>query len=165
MSDFNLRDLVKDVLRSSDDADPHRVAEQVLGRIGNSDYREALRQSLGQYVRVVSDSMRGSTPEAPAVKPKGGAGPSSWKNGAAIREDWQRRLDDRIHGADGWMRVREMSSDDCLFVADYRDKLATDNASAARFWRSVDRTLDEHGVKTVGELPVEVQMSLFGGAR
>lgn len=165
MSDFNLRELTKTILESSTSADPNVVAQELLERINRKDYREALRQSLGQYVRVVSDNLRGPTPAVSlSGLGGGGGGPRSWKSGAAVKADWQRKLDARVRAEHGWLRVREMSAVDVKFVGDHRDKLASENAAAARFWRTVGAALDEHGVETVGELPAEVLMRLFGGA-
>lgn len=51
MSDFSLRQLVRDVLASSTLADPHALATEVLRRIDDGDLRNALGQVLASMVR------------------------------------------------------------------------------------------------------------------
>ena len=51
MSDFSLRQLVRDVLASSELTDPHALADEILDRIDDADLRPALGQVLASMVR------------------------------------------------------------------------------------------------------------------
>jgi hypothetical protein len=81
-TDFNLRRLVRDVLATSDLADPHALAGEVLGRIKDCDLRPALGQVLASMVREEIRSHRngglpplGPTSSGPGPRPHSPAAP------------------------------------------------------------------------------------------
>lgn len=72
-TDFNLRRLVRDVLATSDLADPHALAGEVLDRIADCDLRPALGQVLASMVREEIRSHRGGgLPPLPSAPPFSG---------------------------------------------------------------------------------------------
>lgn len=164
MSDFNLRQLVREVLRTSVLADPTDVAVEVMRRIPKNMIRVALEQVLREVVRNVMAEERAasrvntSVPQSPAH-----SGRSS--KVAGIRDGWQRRLRDRVHvGASEWKLLGSCTYEDLLFAASERRELAEQNAAVARQYDAWARLINEHGVGTFGELPAETQMQALGVA-
>ena len=107
MTDFNIRQLIRDVLRSSTMADPGDVADEVMRRVPDDQIRVALSQVLRDAVRetmrgerlshsfdVTDDSVAAKpnlrvTPDRPRV-------PNRSPKVAAIRDCLQMGLHDRI---------------------------------------------------------------------
>lgn len=184
MTDFNIRQLVRDVLRSSTMADPGDVADEVMRRIPKEMMRAALAQVLREVVRQVMGEERqanrsggGISTEPPQQTPLSVA-PSQPTNTAprvanrsfkvnAIRDGWQKRLTDRIHvgqSARDWKLLKFCTYDDLLFAATERRGIADSNATAARQYDMWARLINEHDVATFGDLPAEALMSALGRA-
>ena len=159
MTDFTLRHVVRDVLAETTEADPGKLAGLVLARIPKKDYHAALSQALRLFVRqIISETRTGHN--APAPTPIQGS-----RKVAAIREGWQRRLNDRIHvGDSAWKVLRDCTYDDLLHAAQERRSLAERNAAWARQYDAWARLLTEHDVETFGDLAAEVQMQALGRA-
>lgn len=157
---FSLRDTVRDVLDAGNDADPGVIADKVFEQIPPAKQAEALQQTLRLFVRQVISEQRGRPTPATNVRP---IRPSaSWK-GRAIRDGWQRHLDDRLHVAgSGWKLLRECSAEDLLAVAAERQEKAEQNAAWARAYREFSAAMTDAGVETFGDLPAEQQMHLLG---
>ena len=181
MTDFNIRHLVREVLRSSTMADPGAVADEVMRRVPKNMVRTALAQVLRDVVRQVMGEERSSTaapvaqaanlrrvpdsqaeqlPEAPRVPNR------SWKT-TGIRDGWQKRLTDRIHvgqSAQDWKLLKFCTYEDLLFAATERRGIADSNAAAARQYDAWARLITEHDVATFGDLPAEALISALGRA-
>lgn len=162
MSSFNARALVRDVLHTSTLADPGDVAEEVFKRIPEEDHAEALRQLLRLFVRQVISEERISHGPAAPVTSTVNSGRS--RKVRAIREDWQRRLDDRLHGQSEWKLLRDCTYEDLTAAAAERRDLAARNEAWARTYDEWARLLTEHDVKTFGELPAAVLQDTLGAA-
>lgn len=183
MTDFNIRQVVREVLRSSTMADPGAVADEVMRRIPKQMVRTALVQVLRDVVRQVMGEERNSTaaptgasdpqPTSLRVAPEGGAEPEqtrvpnrSWKT-VGIRDGWQKRLTDRIHvgqSARDWKLLKFCTYEDLLFAATERRGIADSNNAAARQYDAWARLITEHEVATFGDLPAEALMSALGRA-
>lgn len=185
MTDFNIRHLVREVLRSSTMADPGAVADEVMRRIPKNMVRTALVQVLRDVVRQVMGEERNSNagpantaPVEPALRlatddreeaedaPKPHVPNRSWKR-AGISDGWQKRLTDRIHvgqSARDWKLLKFCTYDDLLFAATERRGIADSNAAAARQYDAWARLINEHDVATFGDLPAEALMSALGRA-
>lgn len=187
-SDFNLRQVIREVLRSSTMADPGQVADEVMRRIPTKMIKAALAQVLRDVVRQVMSEERGKNSGAatavevpppalkiaqptldddesytPAPKPVPNR---SWKR-QAISDGWQKRLTDRIHvgqNARDWKLLRACTYEDLLFAATERRSLADSNAAVARQYDAWARLMNEHDVATFGDLPAEALMSALGRA-
>lgn len=160
MSDFVLRDLVREVLHENNLTDPGDIAEEVLRRIPRGNLRVALGQALRLYVRQINSEGRNRSPDIPAV-----AAPNqSWKV-AGVRDGWQRRLRVLEHvGGSTYKPLANCTYEDLLFCATERRALAERNSARARQYDAWARLLTEHDVKTFGELPAETQLSALGRA-
>jgi hypothetical protein len=185
MADFNIRQLIREVLRSSTMADPSAVADEVMRRIPKNMIRAALAQVLRDVVRQVMGEERqanrgGSSvtaepqPTQPALRiADGGDEPPakpvpnrSWKR-VGISDGWQKRLMDRVHvgqSAQDWKLLKFCTYEDLLFAANERRGIADSNNAAARQYDAWARLLTEHDVATFGDLPAEAQMSALGRA-
>lgn len=182
-ADFNLRALVREVLRSSTMADPGDVADEVMRRIPEKLTRDALTQVLRDVVRQVMGEERSSNgastaaDESPALRIASTDEESdesirsrvpnrSWKR-VGIADGWQKRLTDRIHvgaSARDWKLLKACTYDDLLFAATERRGIADSNAAAARQYDAWARLMNEHDVATFGQLPAEALMSALGRA-
>lgn len=70
MSDFNLRHLCREVLDTTTMNDPHRIAPEVLCRIGDKDLKAALGECLPLLVReMIRSSRNGGFLSAPPQQP------------------------------------------------------------------------------------------------
>lgn len=161
MTELILRQLVREVLRESESADPGEVAEQVRARIPKAQLASALSQSLRLYVRQVNSEIRVGN-HGPAPTP---IQANRSAKVAAIRDGWQRRLRDRVHVGDGtWKFLADCGYDDLVAAASERRVLADRNQAWAHTYESWARLLTEHDVATFAELPMETQASALGRA-
>lgn len=183
MADFDIRHLIREVLRSSTMADPGDVADEVMRRIPKSMIRTALVQVLRDAVRNVMGAERNKSSgpaHAPETQPAlrmadPGAEPEvyvppkpnrSFKV-SAIRDGWQKRLTDRIHvgeSARDWKLLKFCTYEDLLFAANERRGIADSNAAVARQYDGWARLMNEHEVATFGDLPAEALISALGRA-
>lgn len=179
MTDFNIRHLVREVLRSSTMADPADVADEVMRRIPSKMIRTALVQVLRDVVRqVMGDERQRTAPNTAPSEPAGlriapgGEEPKkpvpnrSWKR-SGVADGWQKRLTDRVHvgpGARDWKLLRACTYEDLLFAATERRGIADSNAAAARRYDAWARLINEHDVATFGDLPAEALVSALGRA-
>lgn len=161
MPDFILRQLVRDVLRDTDKADPGEVAGEVMARIPRGMVRAALSQALRLYVRqVISETRIGRTGPQSTVTPLNRSAKVT-----AIRDGWQKRLRDRVHvGSGEWKFLADCTYDDLLAAATERRELAERNQAWARQYDAWARLLTEHDAATFGDLPAETQMQALGRA-
>lgn len=158
---FSLRDTVRVALADTKDADPGVIATAVFATIPPEEYGEALSQTLRLFVRQVISEQRG-TRQPPRSNVRQIRPSSSWK-GQAIREGWQRHLDDRLHvGNSEWKLLRHCTADDLLAVAAERQEKAERNSAWARAYRAFAEAVNEADVQTFGDLPAEAQMNLLG---
>lgn len=159
MSDFILRQLVRDILAETDAADPGEIAGQVMARIPPRMIRVALSQALRLYVRqVISETRTAHPPVAPTAINRSA-------KVAAIRDGWQKRLRDRVHvGGSEWKFLADCTYEDLIAAASERRQMADRNNAWARTYDAWARLLTEHNVTTFGELPAAEQMQALGRA-
>ena len=180
---FNVRHLIREVLRTSTLADPGALAAEVMKRIPEDMLGVALEQVLRDVVRNEMSRQRvhrNASPIAatgPDLRPgprltpvfddaARAPAPRSAKV-SAIRDGWQKRLMDRIHtgeGARDYKLLRACTYEDLLFAAKERREHADRNASVARQYDAWARLINEYDVQTFGDLPAEAQMGALGSA-
>lgn len=160
---FNLRDLAKQVLAESNASDPGALTDELLDRIPADLRIEALRQCLRSFMLQTITQQRMANPISPSANMPSKA-PKSWKV-RAIREGWQRALENRMHVAEGqWKKLRDCTHEDLMFAASQRQQMADRNAAIARSLHGLAALLTEHQAATVNDLPVEIQMQALGAA-
>lgn len=162
MPDFNLRATVRDTIASTDEADPGVIAGMVTAKIKAADRDAALTQAMRLFVRqIISETRTGNRPTN--ILPISQRSGRSTKV-AAIRDGWQRRLRDRVHGADGaWKMLGDCTYDDLMSAASERQELADRNQAWAREYRAMAEAVADAGVETFRDLPAERQMLMLGG--
>lgn len=161
--DFNLRRLVEDTLATSTDANPHIVAKEILDAIPRGCYRDALAETLPDFVRHAARSVRPAPPEhssgdrydsaaplaaAPEVSPK-------------ARAFANRRIALSMDGNE-WKFLTECTADDLDAAAAMRRTMATANLAVAQKFETLAETLRSQGCETVGDLPDDVIGEAFG---
>lgn len=158
MSDFILRELVREVLSGTDEADPGVIAGMVVAQIRKADRDAALSQTMRLFVRqIISETRISHRATVTPIRPN-----RSMKV-ASIREE-SRRLDDRLHvGASQWKKLRDCTYEDLLAVAAERQENADRNAAWAREYRAMASAVLDADVATFGDLPVATQAHILGG--
>lgn len=166
-SDFVLNRLIREVSVQSDTADPDELADEVDKRIKPAQRHAALKQALAVAVRVYVSRTRSPIPAAsdkrepaaegstkstsPAPRPAS----ASWKVGA-IREAWQRALQNRINvgpNEGDWKFLADCTVLDLTHAASTREVLARRNMERASQLRLLADLLTEHDVQVVSQLP------------
>jgi len=155
VSNFDLQQLVKDVLENSELNDPRDIAAEVSRQTPSKVLREAYEIALVDYVRNVSINNTRSNPIIRGRTPR-------IKTGSAkrigIRDWWQRAMRDRVYIDSNqkiWKPLGDCGFDDLMLAADSRRaKADAINAKADQFERLAN-LLKEYGVDCVSELPRE----------
>ena len=162
MPDFNLRQTVRDTLDATTEADPGIIAGLVVAKISKADRDAALSQAMRLFVRqVITEERNNHRPNSSVVTPIRHRSSKV----AAIRDSWARRLNDRVHvGGSEWKQLRACSYDDLTAAASERQQMADRNAATAREYRAMASAVLDADVDTFGDLPVETQARILGGA-
>lgn len=92
--------------------------------------------------------------------------PAPRRNRSSYREAmqagaWRARLGERIHGASGWLLLRDCGPDDLKAAAAHRRELASANIRTAEDFEKLQELLITSGAATVGDLPDLVLQSAF----
>jgi hypothetical protein len=150
--DFSLRALVRSVLDTTRTPDLGEISATVMDQIAPEDYGKALAQTMRQFVRqIVSEqrmSLQISTPSLPTA-------PRSRRESPHVAEirAWRSQLRQIVHVGSGSKFLGDCTRDDLIFAAEERRELAARNNAKARQLEIFVALLNEHGAKTVGELP------------
>lgn len=157
MSDFSLRAAVRDVIDSTDLADPRDVAAKVAESIPSKELRRALAEALATFVRVEFGRGRMASNHPHPVAPPEVATPARSAKVAAFRvhaEQWRRKLRDRIHvGGSEWLLLADCSFENLTLAAEERRQLAVSNAAAADRYERYAKAVEAAGVERFGDLP------------
>lgn len=161
MSDFNLRAAVRDVIDSTDLADPRDVAAKVAKDIPSKELRRALAEALVTFVRVEFGHIRMASsrqlPEQPASARSAKV--------AAFRvhaEQWRRKLRDRIHvGGSEWLLLADCSFENLTLAAEERRQMAVSNAAAADRYERYAKAVEAAGVERFGDLDEDTLRDLL----
>lgn len=155
---FNVRDVCREVVSTSVDVNYDAMAEEVLRRIPKSQYVTALAVALRPFLRQVVSEMR--TP-GPVAAPGPADSVVSW-NVTSIREGWQKRLLEVYATAEGNKRLRDMTHDDLVYMAEELRRQAAQKHAKASGWQLLADSVEANGVERVGDLPAEILMQSLG---
>lgn len=165
MSDFNLRQLVRDVLTSSTMADPRDLAAEVFHRIDPADYSAGLTQCLPDIVREqIRMSRNAVTPAALAelpsiVREAPRRLPARSAKVEGIRDWWKERLRERLSvgpNAADWRMLGDCSAADLDFAAADRRTIAAKTLAKAAEYAELAEAVRVAGVERVRDLPADV---------
>lgn len=169
MTEFNLAETVRDVIDTADTADTDQLTEQAFALIPEDEYPAIVRKLLRTYVR----NMQGrdwNEPRVPKLEVVG-----TWVDDdndpqmlppVRSRPKPRSRYRAGIHSeiVQAWLdattdvngvrkRRGDMTLEDMLVAASVRRELANANSLAADELTMHAALLEEHGVKTLSELP------------
>jgi hypothetical protein len=168
MTQFSLHRLVRQTIDDLPEiADPGILADRVFGQLTTDQYADAITTMLRSYVRRVLAEDRLPQADEPDPQAQGdepartpAANRSSYR--AAMQAGaWRARLGERIHGATGWLLLRDCGLDDLKAAAAERRELAAANIRSADELERLQELLATSGVATVGELPEGVLRVAF----
>jgi hypothetical protein len=173
MSEMGLQSLLRQVLADKPEGGTiEELSDVMLDRIPKRLYKEVIRLLLRRYVRGTLGTMRTRTPMPKASSfPKAitsdhAGGVKSVSRSAkvsAIREGWQKHLDDQIGvGGGQYKPLRSCTYDDLKHAADVRTRQAEGHKAWAARYNGYAALLTDYDVQTFGELPPEVHMSVLG---
>lgn len=162
-SRLDLRELVREVMADKF-IGPEAVAAEVLRRVPEEDYRDALAQTLHLFARVVIGQERAKHRRQPPPKPRKGHGKAG-----QIREAWrlvlEQRLNENLHVDGAWKRQRDCTFDDLMAVAAERYDQAKRNTAMAAVYEGRAHLVQQYGVATFGDLPTDVLLQELGVTR
>jgi len=155
MSDFNLRAAVREVIDSTDLADPRDVAAKVAESIAGRDLRRALTEALATFVRVEFGRGRMTSGRPSLDRPENGSARSAKVSAfRAHAEQWRKKLRDRVHvGASHWLLLADCSFENLTTAAEERRQLAVANGVAAERYERYAKAVEAAGVERFGDLP------------
>lgn len=170
---YDLRLTAHAIIEDNDTVDPGVLADKLFAVIPEHAYPEILPQLLRTYVRGMLGQIRNNPfrteveAEEPTwvddegdenLLPKPKARVSSSRSGRAVefRAAYQEWLDAPFSVGNVWKRRSEMDFEDLMIAAAERRELAAANNAIADELEYHATLLQEHGVETVAQLPVEV---------
>lgn len=148
---FDLRALVRDVIRTTDAVGPDSVAEQVHARIPAKQRDAALVEALVEVARQVLTRER-SGPVEPLPGLYESPRPNRSRKVAGIRAHARALRDQVAVGERTWKRLGDCTFDDLQHAAEVRERMAASNANRAAQYRALAEVLGRSGASTVAEL-------------
>lgn len=156
MSDFNLTQTVRRVLRSATTADHFILAKEVLAEIPESEMAGCLEELLPHYVQRQAAQLR----EGYRRSAKVGALTMGESGGRSRGIDPGERFLSQIAPFDLRKFIRECDRGDCQHIAERYQQESDANGAKAERWRLLARKVKPG--QTVGDLPIsDVKAILF----
>jgi hypothetical protein len=180
----NVAHLVQDLLRTADSVEYDDLAAAVMERLTPEQYEDALREILPGFCRTITRGARQSGPVRPPapipfptrlsgaaskgatrteaeVRQRASLQQSSWKV-TAIRDGWQKRLNEVYSTTGGNKRLGDFTYADLMHQTEINERQAEQKMQKARGWRALAQTLQEAEVEHVRDLPAEILMHTLG---
>lgn len=143
---FDLREIVVEELSRRTLADPHSVLGAVMDRISPRQYRRALEQALGDYLRTTAKSLPGAQ-RGSDTKTQSGAREAPSRFERVARHFRQLHCPER----GGWKWLEQCTRDDLRDAAAYRRRIADRTLSAADSLERLAASMKRG--QLVGDLP------------
>lgn len=157
-------------------ANPADLADLVLDKINQSDYRDALRQTLRQYVtgyitrtRVINHHGGAG---ASTLSPSPGPGGTPAATTGTTRKVGRSRLSgiaDLLNSREyswhrgDWISLSDATEADLRSIANNRGEIAATYLTNQRWYDGLADLLVKYRVSTFGELPTTVQAAVASG--
>lgn len=141
-SPFRLNDMLTEVLNTTKLNDPREVAAELLRRIPTQLRVVVLSQILAPWVRDEMSRRR--------MLPSVGVGSAKV---AAVRADWENRLNTPLRVGDGWKRLADCTASDLYRVSTDLRVMASRSLEKAAYYENLAAHVPEGG--TVGMLAAE----------
>lgn len=164
MTDFDLRQTVRDVARERDSWDLDALAARVFESTPPKQIRAAYLVALREYARVelsrfTQDSQPGHG-RNDAQSGTAGLGPNVDRSRVALARAGFRM---QIHvGPGAWKAIQLCTAAELLYAAAECDRMAEFNAARAQQYRDLVKVMAEHEAERVADLPVEIVEGVFG---
>lgn len=151
VEEFDIHELIREVIDTSGLADPGEIADAVMDKIGDSDLRTALHSVLRAAVREIFRGHRDSVLAASR------AGVSRANQ---VRDWYVQTLQVRLHvgdsdGAPVWALFGDCSQAELEFVVNERREVARANALQAKRYEAVQSRMKAKRAKFVRDLSAE----------
>jgi hypothetical protein len=159
--DFNLMDVIRDIMNTTQHLGPDAIATEVAHRIPEDRKEQIFRDALRTHVHSLMNRARSTaTGKLPPL-------PNRSAKGDAIRawavEQRNKRLTEQIHvGAGEWKLLADCTADNLRFAAHERITRAHFLIGKADAFDTLANVLDEMGAKTVRELPETIVNGALG---
>lgn len=153
-TDFSLRSMVREALDSSDEADPHVIAEFIVAGLSVGQVRLALEKALPGFIREVVRSQRnhGGHPSPTSAR---------WDNVAELQASGELTLL-RVRVFCGvWKFLGDCTRDDVKDLAERRETDAADLAAMAERFKALRSAMQRKRAATVADLPGDVLNEIF----
>lgn len=158
---FSLDATVRNVLADSPSTDLDELAALVFAQIPKRQHAPLLARLLRAHVRLVIGAERRGVSGA-AVRPIRSGRSAKVE---AVRAAWRRRLDSRVDtGEGGYKTLAACTYADLVYAADERQQAAARTLATAGEFRMMAEAVRAAGVATFGDLPIESQATILGGA-
>lgn len=163
MPQSKLREIVLRLLRETDEPDPRVVADKVLQELTIYDFEDALRQTLPQYVRVMTHQDRPSVPKlvqrSRVVVDGRPEGWSAWVE--SVQRGDLRKTRWAVGGS--WKLLMEFNRADLEEIARHAENLENSSRIKKEGFRRLLAVLESSGASSVGELSdVQIASALAG---
>lgn len=156
-----LREIIREVIAKSDDLSVESLTIQTLSRISDSERARLFVESVPAVVASELHNTRFACREVRPVKPVQTVRSAKV---AAIRDDWQRRLDAVYATPTGNKRLGDFSSDDLRALADTCARMAEMNRAKAAHFAGLAELVASQGAATLRDVPDAALSGFFEGA-
>ena len=145
---FDLPAAIREAVRNSTSPDPYVIAQEVAANIPVKARQEVIAYLLPDAVRRCYHVARNATTTAGVPVDSDGR----WKGVSA--ESHAGKLP--YFTGSGWKFRRELTHNDCIFIAEQYQMMASANEAFAKQFLLLADALLHAGVETLGELPTSV---------
>ena len=152
--EFSLSRLVRAALEG-DEADPHRIAEDLIASMSLTDARAALAVTLPDYVAkaIHRTRRRGPAPTTSSAR---------WDNVAELHASGELTLlRIRVFALGEWKFLGDCTRDDVKDIAEQREAEAAANAAAAERFKRLRAAMGRKRAAVVSDLPADVLEGIF----
>lgn len=156
-TDTSISQRIRELLASTDIADPEVVAERMLSASTAAERKEWLSVVLPPYVASMMRADRNSALNHVARTPR--RMPSASAKVAGVRDWWSKFIESRIAVGDEWKAVGDLTAEDLASVAQVRRDQAARLHTQADRYETLIGLLADHGVAVVRELPSDVVLA------
>lgn len=154
---LSIRVRVRRIQDETGSVDPREIAGKLVAELSDADLRDALAESLPEYVRQV---MKGGRNSARVLPPARSTSP---RNAAAAQRWFETLLTQPVDVSGGqgqWKALRDCTREDLLVVARHRRELAAKNSAIANRYEALAKVLPAGA--TVASLPEDTVVNVFG---
>jgi hypothetical protein len=153
MADFDPYLVARDVLATTDLADPSDIAEEIFNRTPKREIAGAYRMILRTMARVELGRMRmNGSAQDQTVGDQTGAQPARSSKVAGIRQYFSDTYEQRVCAFEKWKMLLDCTREDVLDLAAQSLKAANQNLAKHEKWQALADQMLADGAVTVRDL-------------